>query len=244
MDDVLDVLKAGRRERLTVTIPEGWTIAQMAERFGSALEFPPEEFTALSEDSVNLERWGVPNSHMEGYLLPETYTLFWGDGAEEAFAMLADASAAIFVDSIQARVDELDMNRHELLTLASMVEAETGIAEERPRIAAVFHNRLQQQMRLQCDPTVIYAMDGRPHGRFLWSNDLDFESPYNTYLNAGLPPGPICNPGRAAIMATLYPDTTNELYFVADGSGGHIFSKTLEEHNRARARVKRSRQGG
>ncbi|HUU45070.1 MAG TPA: endolytic transglycosylase MltG [Acidobacteriota bacterium] len=244
MDDILDILRQGRRETVTVTIPEGWTIPRVAERLGAELEFSAEEFVALTEEQENLDRWGVPNSHMEGYLLPETYTFFWGAEPEEVLARLADGAEAVFVDSIEARVEAIGMTRHEVLTLASMVEAEAGIGDERPVIASVFHNRLRRRMLLQCDPTVIYAMGGLAPGHQLWSKNLEIDSPYNTYKHPGLPPGPICNPGEAAIMAALYADSTNYLYFVADGTGGHIFSRTLEEHNRARARVKRSGQGG
>ena len=138
---------------------------------------------------------------------------------------------------------ELGWNKHQVLTMASLIEAEVGVAVERPRVSAVFHNRLKKRIRLQCDPTVIYAMGGidRP----LLYKDLEINSTYNTYLHYGLPPGPICNPGRPAMLAALYPIDSKELYFVARGDGTHIFSKTLAEHNRARRLVKKlRRQGG
>jgi UPF0755 protein len=136
----------------------------------------------------------------------------------------------------------LDWTEHQVLTLASLIEAEVAVAEERPRVSGVFHNRLKKGYKLQCDPTVIYAMGGidRP----LLRRDLEINSPYNTYLHYGLPPGPINNPGRPAVIAALYPLETDEMYFVARGDGTHIFSKTLAEHNRARRLAKRLKRDG
>jgi UPF0755 protein len=152
---------------------------------------------------------------------------------------MAQDSRAVFTDSLVRRMDSMGLDRHAVLTLASMIEAETADPGERRHIAGVFRNRLNLGMPMQCDPTVIYGMEGLLNGRPLLTKDLEFNSPYNTYLNPGLPPGPICNPGRAAILAALYPDSTDDLYFVADGAGHHIFSRTLEQHNLARMQVHR-----
>lgn len=241
MDDILDILRFGVRETVSVTIPEGWTIPETIARLSTSLDIPRDALEEVLRDSDFPDRTGIPYNHMEGYLLPETYEFFAGVGAGNVIKRLISESEAIFEDSITNRLAELDMTRHQILTLASMIEAETGVRNERALIAGVFHNRLRRGMLLQCDPTVIYAMGGLRPGRRLYTKDLEIESPYNTYRNSGLPPGPICNPGRAAIMAALYPDTTDALYFVADGNGGHIFSRTLNEHNRARVRVKRGR---
>jgi UPF0755 protein len=241
MWEVLDSLRAGRVATLSVTIPEGWTIDQIAARVASELGVDSAEFVRLTRDPEVLQHWGVPIDNMEGYLLPETYTFFCGVTAKDVIDRLAEANQEIFTGKVAERLRELDWTRHEALTLASMVEAESGLRDERARIAAVFHNRLRRGMLLQCDPTVVYAMGGLPPGRQLYRKDLDFESPYNTYLHPGLPPGPICNPGKAAILAALFPGKSNELYFVADGRGGHIFSETLNEHNRARAQVRHNR---
>jgi UPF0755 protein len=227
MSDVLEILYRGRAVTVTVTIPEGWTIAKMAQHLAGKLDFDSALFAGLSHDTKILRQWGIPSDNMEGYLLPETYLFFWGVKVAEVIERMAVANRTVFNDSALERMTELGWNRHEVLTLASMIEAETGSRVEHARISAVFHNRLRRRMLLQC--------------RQLLRKDLEFESPYNTYLNPGLPPGPICNPGKASIFAALYPDSTNELYFVADRKGGHIFSATLREHNRARATLSRWR---
>lgn len=171
----------------------------------------------------------------EGGLLPETYNYSWGDGRGELVTRMHRAMSETMDRLWQERAPDLPLHSmEEALTLASIVEKETGKAEERPHIAAVFLNRLRLHMRLQSDPTVVYAIthgEG-PLGRPLTHDDLAIQSRYNTYLNDGLPPGPIANPGKAAIAAVLHPMATNDLYFVADGTGGHAFAKSLAEHNR------------
>ncbi len=241
MSDLLDMLRQGRAVTLTLTIPEGWTTGRIASYLAAELDSDSAGIAKLTRDEQFLEEWDIPQDNMEGYLLPETYTFFWGVGPDEVIKRMLEESRSLFDGEITARLSEFGWNRHQALTLASMIEAETGSNNERKRISAVFHNRLRLGMLLQCDPTVIYGMGGLPPGRQLLRNDLDFESPYNTYLHPGLPPGPICNPGKAAILAALYPDESNDLYFVADGKGGHIFTATLGEHNRAVARARRER---
>ena len=180
----------------------------------------------------------------EGSLLPETYHYELGDSRARLIERMQQAMARVVDELWQARDPAVALDDAEqAVVLASIVEKETAVADERPMIAGVFLNRLRQDMRLQSDVTVIYAVTGgkQPLGRRLSRADLWFESPYNTYRNAGLPPGPIANPGRAALAAVLNPAETDALYFVADGSGGHAFAKTLDEHNRnvARWRAKR-----
>ena len=156
--------------------------------------------------------------------------------------LLRDAERA-FVDSPETRAAGLGMTRHQILTLASMIEAEAAAGDERGRVSGVFHNRLRDGWLLQCDPTVVYALGGLPQGSALQESDLLVDSPYNTYKYAGLPPGPICNPGRASLNAALYPVSTDAMYFVADGKGGHVFSRTLAQHNTARAQINRRQNG-
>ena len=171
----------------------------------------------------------------EGALLPETYSFALGDKRDALVARMRKAMTKTLDALWQKRAPDLPFkSKQEALILASIVEKETGIASERGRVAAVFVNRLRKKMRLQTDPTVIYGITkGKgPLGRPLRKSDLATKTAYNTYLIDGLPPGPIANPGRAAIAAALNPQKTDELYFVADGTGGHVFAKTLAEHNR------------
>lgn len=170
----------------------------------------------------------------EGSLLPETYNYSFGDTRASIIARMQKAMQDTLSDMWAQRDPNLPLKSpQEALTLASVIEKETGKPEERPRIAGVFYNRLAHTMRLQSDPTVIYALtQGRGSlDRALTRNDLNFPSPYNTYMSDGLPPGPICNPGRASLEAALHPEQNDYLYFVADGTGGHVFAKTLDEHN-------------
>ncbi len=171
----------------------------------------------------------------EGALLPETYSFVLGDKRDALVARMRKAMTKTLDALWQKRAPGLPFKtKQEALILASIVEKETGVASERARVAAVFVNRLRKRIRLQTDPTVIYGITkGKgPLGRPLRKRDLETRTAYNTYLIDGLPPGPIANPGRAAIAATLNPRKTDELYFVADGTGGHVFAKTLAEHNR------------
>ena len=191
------------------------------------------EVLALVAAAEGLEGEAPPAA--EGALLPETYFYSWGDERAPLVARMAAAMRETLAGLWAARAPGLPLDSAEAaLTLASIVEKETALAAERPRVAAVFLNRLRRGMPLQSDPTVIYALTGGDGAldRPLLRADLAAPSPYNTYLNAGLPPGPIANPGRASIAAVLQPAETRELYFVADGQGGHAFAETLDEHNR------------
>lgn len=175
----------------------------------------------------------------EGTLLPETYFFNRGDTRAGLIARMQDAAKKALDEAWAHRADNLPLkNPLEALTLASIIEKETGVPDERPRVAGVFVNRLRRGMKLQSDPTTIYPLSHFTGnlGRSLTSKDLETPSPYNTYYAAGLPPGPIANPGLASIKAALNPEVNDYLYFVADGSGGHAFAGTLEQHNRNVAR--------
>lgn len=224
MAEVLDAIRKGKVVRHFVTIPEGVTSDMAVD--------------ILMRSPVLT---GVVPTPPEGSILPETYQVERGE----------DRSAVLqrMMDDRDQMIDELWSHRQkglpfttkdEAVTLASIVEKETGLASERPRVAAVFVNRLRTGMRLGSDPTIIYGLTrGRPLGRGILLSELQRQTPYNTYLIDGLPPTPIANPGRAAIAAVLDPPNTNELYFVADGTGGHVFAKTYAEHE---ANVARWRQ--
>ncbi|WP_318658528.1 endolytic transglycosylase MltG [Indioceanicola profundi] len=215
----LDILESGKTVVRRLTIPEGLTSAQIVELLRAE--------TALSGEIAE-----VPP---DGTLLPETYHFSYGDNRAELLGRMETGMRELLAQAWEKRAPDLPVaTAEQAVTLASIVEKETGVAAERPKVAAVFVNRLRLGMRLQSDPTVIYALtEGKgPLDRPLTRADWKLEHPYNTYFIAGLPPGPIANPGAESIRAVLNPDNHEYLYFVADGSGGHAFAETLEEHNR------------
>ena len=219
--EVLEVLRRARPVQRRLTIPEGLNARQIAQLVEAA--------PGLTGDLPPL---------IEGELLPETYSYQYGD-SRAALVRRADAAMDAAMERLwRDRAPNLPVTTpREALVLASIVERETGQAAERPRVAAVFLNRLRRGMPLQSDPTVAYAAaDGAVLDRPLSRADLDRDHPFNTYRNRGLPPGPIASPGEASIAAVLKPADSDDLYFVADGSGGHAFARTLEEHNRNVAR--------
>ena len=211
-----ELAKAETRIRLAVA--EGATNWQIAQALGKA-EFLTGEVGELPE---------------EGRLAPDSYEVRRGDSRASVIARMAEAQEGLIRAAWEEREADLPVESpEELLVLASIIEKETGVAEERGVVSSVFVNRLRQGMKLQTDPTVIYGITGGEGvlGRGLRRSELDRETPYNTYFIDGLPPGPIANPGRAALQAAANPDDTSYLFFVADGSGGHAFAETLEEHN-------------
>jgi UPF0755 protein len=216
------------------TLVEGWTVA--------------ETFAALAAETHLTGE--LPTPPPEGRLLPDTYFFQRGETRREVVARMREAMAVELAAAWAARAPNLPLDGpEEALTLASIIEKETAVAGERDLVAGVFVNRLERGMLLQTDPTVIYALtDGAgPLGRPLSRRDLGVDDPYNTYVYPGLPPGPIANPGRASLRAAVNPAATDYLYFVADGSGGHAFARTLAEHNanvRAWRRVERERDDG
>jgi UPF0755 protein len=219
--DVLEVLRTARPVQRRLTIPEGLTARQI---------------TAILERAEGL--FGEMPAFEEGALLPETYAYQWGDTRAAVIRRADQAMDQALAELWRTRQPNLPLaTPREALILASIVERETGKAEERARVAAVFVNRLRRGMMLQSDPTAAYAAaDGGVLERPLTRADLDRDHPFNTYRIRGLPPGPIASPGRDAIRAVLQPAASDELFFVADGSGGHAFARTLEEHNRNVAR--------
>jgi UPF0755 protein len=203
-----------------LTIPEGLTSAEIVALVAAAPDLDGSVPATLPAD---------------GSLLPETYFYSKGDTRAQLLDRMRDGMRKALAEQWLARDDGVALKTvDEAVTLASIVEKETGLAAERPHVASVFFNRLARGMPLQSDPTVIYAVTGGkgPLGRALAKADLQVASPYNTYVNPGLPPGPIANPGRASLEAVLHPDDTKDLYFVADGTGGHAFAATLDEHNK------------
>lgn len=236
---ILDRLVEGRVVTLPVTIPEGWTLRQISGRLAQVAEVDAEEFQALLEKEGAHEVWEVPGPGLEGYLFPDTYHFTPGSSPETIVATMTRRYRSLWTAERRARAEELGFSEQEIMTLASIVQAEARGESEMPRIASVFHNRLRIGYLLQADPTVQYAL-GERRSRLLY-RDIDSvaDHPYNTYTRGGLPPGPIGAAGEAAIEATLYPDSSDYLYFVARPNGTHIFTRTLEEHNRARVEARR-----
>ena len=229
LQDVIDTIVQGRAILHSLTIPEGLTSKQIVERL--------REDDILAGDIREIPR--------EGALLPETYKFQRGDSRDKLLQKMARDQSLLLDEIWRRRSPDLPLaSPYELVTLASIVEKETGKADERPRVAGVFINRLRKHMRLQSDPTIVYGLVGGQGslGRPLTHADVETSSPYNTYLVDGLPPGPIANPGRAALEAAANPSRTQDLYFVADGAGGHVFSESLDLHNRNVQRLRQFEQ--
>ncbi|MCX8073364.1 MAG: endolytic transglycosylase MltG [Candidatus Binatia bacterium] len=229
---LLAELEAGRLGRHELLVREGDTVAEVAAQF-AARGFGGADVLrcALQNDALRA-RVGNPPTGLEGYLFPDTYYFAWSDEPEVIVAAMLDRFQERTRDLHPAR-QRLGLSVHEMVTLASIIEKETGVADERPLVSAVFHNRLRAGMKLQADPTAIYGQERQgPPDRA----DLEAEHAYNTYRHFGLPPGPICNPGRAALEAAVNPAPVDYLYFVARGDGTHAFARSLEEHNRNVAR--------
>lgn len=227
---VLELLAKGSTLRHHVTIPEGMSVAQIAAIFEKDGWVDRKRFLALVADEAYIRQLDINASHLEGYLFPDTYTLIRHETNEETvIGMMVDRFRQVWKGlEIPANIQ---LNQHQLLTLASIVEKETGAASERPLIARVFYNRLAKKMRLQSDPTVMYGI--RDFNGKLTRADLKQETRFNTYVIPALPPGPICSPGRASLDAVLHPVDSDALYFVAKNDGTHFFSSNLADHNRA-----------
>ncbi|MGH7542521.1 MAG: endolytic transglycosylase MltG [Gemmatimonadota bacterium] len=239
---VVDMLVEGETVLVEVTVPEGLRLEQVAAIVARALGSDSAAFMAAATDSLFADSLGIPATTLEGYLFPETYRVDPSTTARDMARIMTDEFHAVFDEGWRTRVDSLGTTVGEIVTLASIVEKEARVPEERKTIAGVFWNRLSMGMRLEADPTVQYALGG--HRERVLYRDLEVDSPYNTYRNVGLPPGPIASPGRPALEATLYPDSVAYLFFVATGEGGrHTFSETLAEHERKR-REARARADG
>jgi UPF0755 protein len=236
---ILTVFVRGMSGQNLITIPEGQTAKDIAQILSTRLGVDPEEFLAsMADSSLIAEAGAPPGATLEGYLFPETYAFLpTTPPAVILRTMVLQTRKVLGEELAKGGPIAVELSPHEILTLASIVEAEAQRREERPRIAAVYLNRLRRHMLLQADPTVQYALGG--HRARVFYSDLRVQSPYNTYLNPGLPPGPIGNPGRASIEAVLNPSPgSRELFFVARGDGTHIFSETGEQHAEAVARVR------
>jgi UPF0755 protein len=240
---ILRLLEEPQQLEVRFTVPEGLTIGDIAELAEARLGIPADSFEAAARDSLLADSLGVAAGSFEGFLRPDTYQLPEGITARELVRRLASEFLQVWKPEWDARLDTLDLTRPELLALASIVEGEARVDEEREVIAGVYHNRLRIGMALQADPTIQYAIMLRTGERKkrLFEKDYAFESPYNTYLHPGLPPGPVNSPGLRSIEAALYPDTVPFLFFVARPDGRHVFTRTYREHLRAVAESRRAR---
>lgn len=240
--DVARVLRVGRGVEVRWSVPEGMMLSEVAALAEARLDIPAESVLAAARDPAvlaKLQLTGIASS-AEGYLFPTTYQLPIGIDARGLVDVMTDEFRDNWSSTWNARLAELGMARHQIVTLASIVESEVRYAPDREYVAAVYHNRLRRGMPLQADPTVIYA-----HGRRLsrvWERHLRITSPYNTYLHPGLPPGPISQPGRASLEAALYPKRVPYLYFVAQRDGKHVFSSTYAEHLEAIRAIRGARR--
>ena len=229
--EILTMLERGVVKLYRLTIPEGWTMQQIAEAVEAAGLGNAADIIAVAGDPALARRHGIEADSLEGYLFPDTYLFPRGVAAETIVAVMLERFRQVFTPEWSRRAAELGLSVHAAVTLASIIEKETGATAERPVISSVFHNRLKRGMRLETDPTVIYGIDNFDGN--LTRRHLMTPTPYNTYLIRGLPPGPIASPGSASLRAALYPAQTEYLFFVSRNDGTHVFSTSLEEHNRA-----------
>ncbi len=236
MRSALDMLAAGRETLVAVTVPEGLMLSEIVSRVHEQAGIPPDSFLAAARDSMLLSRLEVGAGTLEGYLYPSTYHVRIGVSARELVEQMVREFEQQWQPEWDSRLAALRLSRHELVALASIIEGEVRYGPDRRYVSSVYHNRLARGMRLQADPTVIYALGRR---RRLYEGDYQTPSPYNTYLIDGLPPGPIGQPSAASIEAALYPVSTNYLYLVARPDGKHVFSRTYEEHLAAIREVRR-----
>jgi len=238
---VINTLKTGRGLEVRFTVTEGMMGFEVAERARSWLGVSRDSFTAAMRDTSLERELGIRPSPagVEGYMYPTTYVVPMRMRARELMKLMTHEFIARWQPEWDARLADLHMTRHEIVTLASIIEAEVRYRPDRPYVSAVYHNRLKRGMALQADPTIIYAQGRRL--RRVWEKHLQIRSPYNTYLNPGLPPGPITQPSDSSIIAALYPAPIGYLFFVAQPDGKHIFSATYNDHLAAIRRVRQRR---
>jgi UPF0755 protein len=237
---VLDALIGGKTAVGVVTIPEGYTLSQIVPLVARTLAAPADSVEAAARDTALRRQLDVPTPTLEGYLFPSTYTFAEGTTPRAAVEAMVREFERRWQPAWNAQLEQLSMTRHDIVTLASIVEKEAQRPEERAVISAVYHNRLKRGMLLQADPTVQYAR-GQHAERVLY-RDLTIESKYNTYRHPGLPPGPIASPGLPSIEAALFPANVPYLYFVAHPDGHHEFRTTFAEHTQAIREIRQAEQ--
>ena len=238
---IVKQLVQGNPEMIKVTLLEGWTMSQVIDVISDSLNLSSEILSSLCYDEQFINELGLEVKSIEGYLYPDTYLFLESENdPKEILKQIISEFHQIFNDNFRERAEQIGLTVNEVLTIASIIEGEAIFDSERAIIAAVYHNRLKKRMLLQADPTIQYIIKDGP--RRLRFSDLKIDSPYNTYLYHGLPPGPICNPGKASILAVLYPADNNYIFFVARGDGYHTFTTTIEEHNQAKREFQKVRR--
>lgn len=237
---ILDKMVRGEMVHHRTTIKEGMTLREIVAAFEDSGVVSREDFERALKNNALLDEFQIEARSFEGYLFPETYHFPRNTSARVVIKAMIDELNKKWKPEWEQQLTVLSMSKHNLLTLASIIEKESGNFDEQPIISSVFHNRLRYKMRLQADPTVIYGISD--FNGNITKRDLETYSAYNTYVIDGLPPGPIANPGRTAIHAALYPAETSFLYFVGSGDGRHVFSKSLAEHNKAVNKYQRRRR--
>lgn len=237
---IIQQLVYGAPEIKKVRILEGWNVNQIVDHLSITMGFDSLALVKLIENEKFISKHGINGRSLEGYLSPDTYFFFEGESPESVIAQLIKEYKTFWNTNNYKRAKELNLTEHEVVTLASIIEGEAIYDSERSKISAVYHNRLKINMKLQADPTIQYIIPDSP--RRLLNRDLRIKSPYNTYLNKGLPPGPINCPGKESIKAALYPEQNDFIYFVATGDGYHTFSTNENDHNRAKQKLQKLRR--
>ena len=222
------------------TIIEGWNIEQIADELYGKLKIDRDKFMRLCKDENFLNELDIKSESLEGFIFPDTYFLLKYYTEKEILELLVNQFKSNYQKIINNGDGMMNFTMQEIVTLASIIQGEAMYVDEMPLISSVYHNRLKKNMLLQADPTIQYIIPGKP--RRLFNKDLEVDSPYNTYMYKGLPPGAINNPGIEAIKAAIYPDESKYFYFVSDGEGRHVFTQTVDQHNLAKLQLKRKRK--
>jgi UPF0755 protein len=239
---ILDDLNAGRVRSARIVIPEAWDLRGIAPRIAEMTGLDEDSVMYVLTDTAVANRFGVPGPTLEGYLYPATYTFSLAAPLDTIISRMVATYRRVWTEERAARAEAMGLNQREVVTLASIIEKEARVRDEMPTISGVYHNRLRRNWRLEADPTVQYAL-GEHQARLLYAHiDQTAENPYNTYRIFGLPPGPIGSPSALGIDAALNPADVDYMFFVARPDGSHIFTRTLDEHNRARVVVRRMRE--
>jgi len=237
---LVKVISSPSADLMKVTLLEGWTVQEFASELNDKLQIDSYEFIRLSQDYDFIQGFNIDAPSLEGFLFPDTYILLRTYTEEEILRILVNQYQHKYRQLLKEFEPVRRMNMLEVTSLASIIQGEAVYDDEMPIISSIYHNRLDQDMMLQADPTIQYIIPGK--SRRLYNKDLEVDSPYNTYKHKGLPPGPINNPGLKAMQAAIFPAETDYLYFVSNGEGRHIFTRNNEEHNQAKLELKRKRR--